>query len=385
MVSVKRLFFVSFTAVTISFYGCAPKTTITPIDTNITIAKSPKTATERLITIIAVGDNLIHTQLIRNAKTKEGYDFTPFYSEMKMMARKADIAFINQETLIPGKQFGYSGYPSFNGPNEIGDAIYDIGFNVINHATNHAMDKGHKALLATIDYWDKKPNAIVLGVHKSQEERDKPKVIEIEGVKFGFLAYTYGLNGNKLPKGAPYLVSLIDTKIMAEEIDTLRSLCDYLIVSMHWGDEYTHTPNNAQEKLARFLAEHNVDLVIGHHTHVLQPARWLDRKDGAKTLVYFSLGNFISAQNKKPRMLGGMAQIVLAKNGKTLSYADVKLLGTITHYEKGYTGFKVYLLDDYAADVAMRHAINTKSEKLDLAYLQTLYNSIVPKIFRAKK
>ncbi|MDR2151770.1 MAG: CapA family protein, partial [Helicobacteraceae bacterium] len=235
---------------------------------------------EQNVTLIAVGDNLIHVGLIKAARTKDGYDFAPFYEEIRAIAQSADIAFINQETLISGKKFGYSGYPAFNGPVEIGKAIYDVGFRVINHATNHAMDKGKKALLATIDYWKTKEDAIVLGVHASQAERQKPKILEIKGAKFGFLAYTYGLNGIKLPKEAPYLVSLIDVKTMAKEIDELRALCDFLIVSMHWGEEYKHIPVKTQEKLAQFLADRKVDLVIGHHPHVLQTARWIEREDG---------------------------------------------------------------------------------------------------------
>ncbi|MDR2639633.1 MAG: CapA family protein, partial [Helicobacteraceae bacterium] len=339
---------------------------------------------ERTITLIAVGDNLIHAQLIKAAKTKNGYDFAPFYEQVAPIVKSADIAFINQETLISGKAFGYSGYPAFNGPSEVGEAIYNIGFNAINHATNHAMDKGKKALLATIAFWKKKPKAIMIGAYESREERKTPKILEIDGAKFGFLAYTYGLNGIKLPKDSPYLVSLIDTAVMAQEIDNLRPKCDYLIVSMHWGDEYKHTPNKTQERLARFLADRGVDLVIGHHPHVLQGARWIDRKDGNQTLVYFSLGNFISAQNKTPRTLGGMARVVLSKKGAALAVKEAKLSGLVTHYEKGLTGFKVYPLESYTKELASRHALSAKKgEKMGLDYLLKLYGSIVAREFRS--
>ncbi|MDR0664338.1 MAG: CapA family protein [Helicobacteraceae bacterium] len=364
--------------------GCAVKQTPPPPQV-VVVEKHPKERQEINVTLIAVGDNLIHKQLINRAKTKDGYDFAPFYQEVASVVKAADIAFINQETLISGERFGYSGYPAFNGPNEIGEAIYNLGFRAINHATNHAMDKGKKALLATMDYWKTKSGAIVLGVHASQKEREKPKIVEKGGVKIGFLAYTYGLNGIKLPKDSPYLVSLIDTKAMEQEIDALRKLCDFLVVSMHWGDEYARAPNKTQEKLARFLADRKVDLVIGHHPHVLQGARWIERKDGAKTLVYFSLGNFISAQNKKPRMLGGMAKVVLTSRDNNVSYKSAELLGVVTHFEKGASGFKVYLLDDYTQELANRHALSAKPEKLDLTYLRKLYDSVVPKSFRNAK
>ncbi|MDR1912297.1 MAG: CapA family protein [Helicobacteraceae bacterium] len=359
----------------------SPKVLPPPISIAATSRKTPREIKEQNITLIAVGDNLIHKQIIREAKTKNSYDFTPIYEKIKPIVQAADLAFINQETPIAGAAFGYTGYPSFNAPTTLGDAIYAAGFRAINHASNHSMDKGKKAILTMIDFWKKYPKAIPLGIHASQEDRNKPKIVSIKGIKIGFLAYTYGLNGIKLPKDSPYLVSLIDRKIMAKEIDALRPLCDFLIVSAHWGNEYEHIPGKQQEKLANFLAEHKVDLVIGHHPHVLQPAKWIEGKDGAKTLVYYSLGNFVSAQNKKPRMLGGMARIVLTKRDKKVSLENAELLGVVTHFEKGYTGFKVYPLNDYTGDLAKRHVLS--KEKLDINYLQKLYRSVVSKEFRA--
>ncbi|MDR2151786.1 MAG: CapA family protein, partial [Helicobacteraceae bacterium] len=141
-------------------------------------------------------------------------------------------------------------------------------------------------------------------------------------------------------------------------------------------------PVKTQEKLAQFLADRKVDLVIGHHPHVLQTARWIEREDGGKTLVYFSLGNFISSQNKKPRTLGGMAKIILTLRGNKIAYESAELLGLVAHYEKGYKNFKVYPLNDYDDDLAKRHALSAKPEKLDLIYLRKLYDSIVPESFR---
>jgi poly-gamma-glutamate synthesis protein (capsule biosynthesis protein) len=323
-----------------------------------------------------VGDNLIHIQII-NSSAVQGesgavYDFDPIYQYVKDDIANADVAFINQETLVSGAAFGLSGYPQFNGPSELGQTIAGLGFDVVNHATNHVMDKGEAAVRAMIALWEERPAITYLGIHASQEARAQPKIIERNGIRLGFLAYTYGTNGLAVPKGAPYLVSLIDKNITAREIDALRPLCDYLIVSMHWGDEYDHTPTKRQEELAAFLAERRVDLVIGHHPHVLQEMRLVKRPDGGEMLVYFSLGNFVSAQNRLPTLLGGMARITLVKQDGAVRFTKAALEPLITHYERGYTGFRVYRLGDYTEALAARHG----SGVMDLNALRTLAGAL---------
>jgi poly-gamma-glutamate synthesis protein (capsule biosynthesis protein) len=314
--------------------------------------------------LVAVGDNLIHIEIVTSSMvSREGvpaYDFSPIYQYIKEDIAGADVAFLNQETLFAGEKFGISGYPQFNAPVELGQTVIDLGFDVVNHATNHIMDKGEAAVRATIDYWETRPYMVYLGIHESQEARERPAIIEKNGIRLGFLGYTYGTNGLPVPRTAPYLVSLTDTGIMAKEIDALRPLCDYLIVSMHWGDEYDHTPTKRQEELVLFLAEHNVDLVLGHHPHVLQEMRSVKRPGGGEMLVYFSLGNFVSAQNRLPTLLGGMAKVTLVKevgeNGAVrVRWTDATLMPLVTHYEKGYTGFRVYRFEDYTGELAARH------------------------------
>jgi poly-gamma-glutamate synthesis protein (capsule biosynthesis protein) len=309
--------------------------------------------------LVAVGDNLIHIQIVNSSSvTADGtpaYNFSPIYQNIKEDIAEADVAFLNQETLFAGEAFGISGYPQFNAPVELGETVVDLGFDVVNHATNHIMDKGEAAVRATIDYWEKRPDIAYLGIHKSEEARSQPKIIEKNGIRLGFLAYTYGTNGLPVPRTAPYLVSLIDTDVMVQEIDALRPLCDYLIVSMHWGNEYDHSPTARQEALAAFLAEHSVDLVLGHHPHVLQEMRQVKRPDGGEMLVYFSLGNFVSAQNRLATLLGGMAKVRLVKEDGRVRWEAASLLPLVTHYERGYTGFRVYRFEDYADDLAARH------------------------------
>jgi poly-gamma-glutamate synthesis protein (capsule biosynthesis protein) len=336
------------------------------------------------ITMLAVGDNLIHIELINNAKTEaeDVFNFDKYYTRIAPFIKNADIAFINQETMIAGKEFGYSGYPLFNGPKDIGKTITGLGFNVVNQATNHTMDKGEKAVLEVIDFWDTQKDVLVLGVNRSAEHRGEieKNIIVKNNIKIGFLAYTYGTNGIPLPKDKPFLVSLIDTEIMAAEIDALRPLCDLLVVSMHWGNEYEHTPTKRQEELALFLAEHEVDIVIGHHPHVLQPVRAIPREGRSPMICFFSLGNFLSAQSDLPRVLGGMMRLSVKKESAppyrvSIEYAE--LLPLVTHYEAGYKNFSVYPLSDYTDDAAERHLLLQRNNYTDSSY----FHELVRKVF----
>ena len=144
---------------------------------------------------------------------------------------------------------------------------------------------------------------------------------------------------------------------MAQEIDALRPRCDVLVVSMHWGDEYALQPSAAQRELAAFLAEHGVDLVIGHHPHVLQGVEVLPRPDGKRTVCFYSLGNFVSNQQEKETLLGALLYAEIVKEGGQASIAYWGLIPVVTHYERGYTGTRVYPLYAYSADLLERHAL----------------------------
>lgn len=366
-----------------------PEAPVRPVLPALPVQPADARQEDYRLTMVAVGDNLIHLELINNAKTEteDEFNFDKYYTEVAPLIKEADIAFINQETLIAGKDFGYSGYPLFNGPKDLGGTIVNLGFDVVNHATNHAMDKGERAVFEVIDFWDEQKGVLMLGLNRSEERRrDVAKnIIEKNNIKVGFLAYTYGTNGVPLPKDKPFLVSLTDTEVMAEEIDALRPLCDFLVVSMHWGNEYDHTPTRRQEELARFLAARDVDLVIGHHPHVLQPLRALPREAAAPerqappTVCFFSLGNFLSAQNEPPRLLGGMMRLSIKKEASPphrVTVEEAELLPLVTHYEAGYRNFRVYPLGAYTEDIAARHLLFQRKKYTDTSYFHTLFRKI---------
>lgn len=243
------------------------------------------------LSLVMVGDVLIHEAVFKDALEKDGtYNFDKMFQEVKPLLKNYDLKYCNQESIIGGKNLGISGYPAFNSPDEIGDTITKLGFNLIGLANNHAYDKGEKALIYSNQHWDKK-DIIKSGSYASPEERDNIPIYEKNGIKYAFLAYTTGINGSKLPSGKEYLINIYDKDQVKKDIEQVKDKVDFIMVAMHWGDEYTNTPTNSQKEIANYLASLGVNLIIGTHPHVVQPIEYID-----DTLVIYSLGNFISNQ-----------------------------------------------------------------------------------------
>ena len=264
---------------------------------------SPKIK-EYKISLIMAGDALIHDRLYNDAYRDGIYDFKPYLKLIKDKIQNYDLAYYNQETILGGTSIGLSSYPSFNSPQELGDAMIDAGFNLVSLATNHTLDRGEKAVLLSREYWNSKDNVYAFGSYSSFDEKKEleSKVFELNNIKYGILNYTYGTNGIPVPYGKEYLVNLWNDETNYEgykenvinDINNLKDKVDVLMVAMHWGREYTHTPTDLERKTAEFLADNGVDIIIGTHPHVIQPVEWV-----GDTLVFYSLGNFISAQNSE--------------------------------------------------------------------------------------
>ena len=262
---------------------------------------------EYSISLIMAGDALVHDRLYNDANRQanyNGYDFKPYLKLIKEKVKNYDLAYYNQETILGGTSIGLSTYPSFNSPQELGDAMIDTGFNLVSLATNHTLDRGERAVLLSREYWNSKENVYAFGSYSSFDEKKalENKVFEKNNIKYAILNYTYGTNGIPVPYGKEYLVNLWNDETNYEgykdtvikDINSLRNQVDVLIVAMHWGREYIFEPTELVRKTAKFLADNDVDIIIGTHPHVIEPVEWID-----DTLVFYSLGNFISAQNSE--------------------------------------------------------------------------------------
>ena len=331
-------------------------------NTPSTKQKKEEKETITSVTMITAGDNLIHSSIYKDANKNaglNGYDFKPMYELIKPIISKYDLAYYNQETILGGTNLGLSDYPTFNSPQEVGDAMIDAGFNIVSLATNHTMDSGERAVLASREYWNSKADVLAVGSYSSEEDREKIRIKEKNGIKYTMLNYTYGTNGIKVPSGKEYLVNVWPTdlnindpekdlkyqeykKIVKEDINKVKDKTDLLIVAMHWGVEYTHEPTEYEKDMAKYLASLGVNVIIGTHPHVIQPVAWID-----KTLVIYSLGNFISAQYQDEnynKMVGLMTSFKITKTtkGKKSNIKIDNINNELTYtYYKGFRNFKI--------------------------------------------
>lgn len=309
---------------------------------------------EKRLSLVMVGDALIHGSVYDDAKTVDGYDFTGMLLEMKPIISSYDLAFYNQESILGGTELGLSTYPRFNSPYQVGDAFLDAGFNLVSLANNHTLDRGEQAILNSMNYWKTK-DAYVAGSYSSEEDRDYLLIKEKNGIKYALLSYTCWTNGLSIPGGKNYLLNRYDKEIVKNDIERLRDKVDLLMVSMHFGDEYSFTPSNEQREIANYLASLGVDIIIGHHPHVVQPIEFI-----GDTLVIYSLGNFLSGQRGIEKLTGLMisTDVVKVADSNKISLENIKaeLTYTYTDSQKGYRGnYKVYpyikltesLLPDY--------------------------------------
>jgi poly-gamma-glutamate capsule biosynthesis protein CapA/YwtB (metallophosphatase superfamily) len=263
---------------------------------------------EYQLNMVMVGDMLIHSPVYKDAYKDGTYDFTGMIERIKPIIQESDIAFYNQETTLGGVELGLSSYPRFNSPYEVGDAMIDAGFNMVSLANNHTIDRGEKAILNSIVYWNKHKNILTAGSYDSFELKEEDRIFEKNGITYTLLAYTNGTNGLPIPKGKEYLVDVYSKEKAKADIERLRNKVDIIIVSMHWGNEYVHNPNEYQIENANYLASLGVDIIVGTHPHVIQPIDIID-----DTIVFYSLGNFLSSQIGIERLIGLIGKVVITK------------------------------------------------------------------------
>jgi len=324
---------------------------------------------EKRMSLVAVGDTLIHAALYLDASTGNNtYDFSYMFTEIEPLIKNYDLKYYNQETIIGGKNLGVSHYPRFNSPDEIAENLVNIGFNLVSLANNHTMDKEEVGILYSVDFWKKQEGVVVSGQSNSFEDRNNIKVYEQNGIKYAFIAYTDMTNGLPVPVGKEYLVNVYSDQQAKIDIESVRDKVDVVIVSMHWGEEYTHVPTYSEKREAKYLADLGVDLIIGSHPHVIQPVGYID-----DTLVIYSLGNFVSGQSplglaKTIGLMVGMDIVV--KDGDVLfENLDYKLL--YTYCTSNYKNYKVYPFDTLTNEILNNH------ESIEQEYMSIVTNEVV--------
>lgn len=329
------------------------------------------------VSVAAVGDNLIHSSLYKQAAARygeahggeAGYDFEYAYKNIEGIIRRADMAVINQETLICNDVFAPSTYPLFNSPTELGDHMLDIGFDVFTIANNHTLDKGAEGLSACLDYWDSRENAVVCGAYRNAGDRANIRTAEFNGITFSFLSYTESLNGLSLPAGSELSIGdAYDIETMKSEISAANEISDVCVVALHWGVENSDIISDYQRNTAKALADAGVDIIIGNHPHVLRDIEKIEREDGSEALCAYSLGNFISAQSVGQNLIGGVLKFDVsiridgeADKPQSPVIGNIELVPVITHYDGNYHDVRLYPLSDYTRELAESHGVKNMS------------------------
>ena len=294
---------------------------------------------DTVINIVGIGDSLCHSQNFKDAYDSETgtYDFSPMFKNVTKYIENATVAVGNLETTLAGEERGYSGYPTFNSPDELALDLKEMGIDILTTANNHCLDTGYNGLVSTLNTLDEY-GIDHTGTSRSEEEQNTILFKDLEGIKTAFLCYTYGTNGIPIPSGRDYSVNLIDKEFMKEQLDKAKEEgSELIVVSMHWGSEYRIKQTEEQEDLAEFLIKNGADIILGNHSHVPEPMEMKEvtLDDGSKRegFVIYSMGNFFSAQTQEYTRDTLIVNVEVRKNGQT---------GEITIDKANYTPVYVY-------------------------------------------
>lgn len=259
------------------------------------------------VTIRSLGDILIHDTVYWNAATEEGYDFGFMFDPVRDYIGNADITTANLETLAAGNKLGVSSYPLFNAPEEIIDELSELGVDIVNTASNHTMDFGAYGAYASIEAL-KERDMMYVGSYESWDDYNDLRIIEANGIKVGFLSYTYGTNGNPIPEDQTHLVTLLDTDLMKLEIELLNSQADVSVVMIHNGEDVPY-PTENQIAVMEIAHEAGANFVLGGHPHNMQPFEFYNDSQAG----IYSHGNFLSGQYQLEEKLGGIIEYTFRK------------------------------------------------------------------------
>lgn len=335
----------------------------------------PPVPDDTVISFAACGDNILYRPAIWEAADRavpggRKYNFRPIYKNVEAMIAAADVAFVNQETVIGGAEFGYSGYPLFNSPQDIADDLVDIGFDIVSLANNHILDMREKGLLNTINYWRGLP-VVTVGAYLDAGDESTLRVIERKGIRIAVLAYTYGANGRTVAEGSPLVVPFykephkdhpdygtIFEEKLRREVSRAKEVADVVVVSVHWGYEDTQKVNGEQKKVAAILCDAGADIILGQHPHVLQPIEYLRSTDGTHTtFCAYSLGNFLGMQGFDYNALSGILTFDIRVGANGVSVENVLLTPTVSYFNMNFRDNEIYLLSDFTDELCRSHCV----------------------------
>ncbi len=329
------------------------------------------------VSLLCAGDNLLHINIIKQAKARggddpSGYDFRPAYKRTAEMVAAADLAILNQETIVTD-EFEPSNYPMFCSPEAAGDQMVEMGFDVMSIANNHVLDKGEAGLIATLDYWKTEhPDIPVYGACMKDEE--KIQVLEKNGIKFAFLGFMEHTNGLKLPPETECKITyLSETEEVERQVRAAREIADVVIVSAHYGVEVSNTVTEQQLQITRDLVDWGADIIIGTQPHTVQPMEYVNKPDGGQAFVFYCLGNYISSMTSSPlAMVGMLGKLTVTKQPDgTIILENPEAVPIVTNVRSG--SVEIYPWSEYTEEIAA----TSNTEGFSYALAEKLVNEYV--------
>lgn len=377
--------------------------------------------TDTVLHFVACGDNLIHPSVYFHgmevyaeehgqectyaAANLDNYDFHSIYENVEPAMKEADFCYVNQETLFMGGTTAISGYPRFNSPEIIGTTLYDIGADIINLAHNHTLDCGSDAAIINTAAFFRNLGMTPIGYYQNTADTENIVTVEKDGIRIALLAYTEHTNG--LRNSSSTCIPYLEESLVRKQVAIAKEQADLVIVSAHWGEEYRWNPTNNQKKYAQLFCDLGVDVVLGMHSHCIEPVEWLTNESGHRTLVAYSLGNFVSGMHEGMCHLEGMLKFDIRKD---LDSGDVTIespmfVPLVLHFEAGksvntsidtgYRKFKIYYLTDYTEELAASHGVHKREKqftgyqlyggKFDLECLYTTVKTLIPAEFLSEE
>lgn len=320
--------------------------------TDVTPAVRPRPAPSeppRPITVVFTGDVLPHSAVLSRALRSDGaYDFEPLLTGLRPALEDADLALCHLEVPLGREASNVSTYPVFNAPPSLASGLAAVGYDGCSVASNHSLDQGVDGVASTLDALDAADLGFV-GTARTPKEDRRAWHYTVGDVELAHLSYTYGLNGFVLPADAPYLIDLIDDEAILRDAGRARRHgADFTVVSLHWGTEYDHDPTPDQRTLARrLLASDDIDLLVGHHAHVVQPLEVVDGK-----VVAYGLGNSLSNQSPDCCVAatqdGALLEVEVTPGDERPHVTEARIRPTFVVWP----GRRVVLVDEALADDA---------------------------------
>ncbi|KAF0153275.1 MAG: poly-gamma-glutamate synthesis protein (capsule biosynthesis protein) [Ignavibacteria bacterium] len=337
--------------------------------------KQKEIVKRKTVSFSFVGDLMCHSPQFEAARVNaDSFDFRPAFDKVQEILSTADFTIGNLETVNGGKELRYSGYPMFNTPEEYLAALKDAGFDVLITSNNHSMDRGVSGINKTIDNLNKY-GLLSFGTYKTEQDRDSILIIEKNGIKVALLAYSYGLNGNNLPKQNEYAVNLIDTLLIQKDVlKAKEKSSDVVITYFHFGEEYQREPSVFQKEIATKAIKYGADIIIASHPHVIQPIEFFENTNSKldQGFTAFSLGNFFSNQRWRYSDCGVVLNFTIEKinNKLILDTVSIDPVWVSKEMVRGKYIFKI-LPSDTSSNETFRDLNKTEQTKLLQSYKDT--------------